>query len=131
MQRVVHILKKKLLFQVEQNKFNKPSNLNRGDIIAKCCSLCCQTCQKVSAKNLKKLLKKNCQWQYGFLLSGPFQNLQAKFAGWTISNGREPKSCLGQIMNFKLISFASKQYNCTAWMRPLLDLAYVLSCKLK
>ncbi len=33
-------------------------------------------------------------------------------AGRVISNGREPRSCLGRVFNIKLDSFASKQHNC-------------------
>ncbi len=35
-------------------------------------------------------------------------------AGSAISNGREPRSCLGRVFNIKLGSFVSKQLNCMA-----------------
>ncbi len=45
-----------------------------------------------------------------------------KAPGRAISNGREPRSCLGQVFNIKLGSFASKQLNCMAHTKPLLEL---------
>ncbi len=43
-------------------------------------------------------------------------------AGSAISNGREPRSCLGRVFNIKLGSFVSKQLNWVAHTQPLLEL---------
>ncbi len=42
--------------------------------------------------------------------------------GSTISNGREPRSCLGRVFNFKLCLFALLQNKSTAHVQPLLEL---------
>ncbi len=42
--------------------------------------------------------------------------------GSAISNGREPRSCLGQVFNIKLGSFVSKKLNCMSHTQPLLEL---------
>jgi hypothetical protein len=42
--------------------------------------------------------------------------------GTTISNGREPKSCLGQVFNSKLGRIATLPSKCMACMQPLLEL---------
>jgi hypothetical protein len=39
-----------------------------------------------------------------------------------MSNGREPKSCLGQIFNFKLDRFASEQHRGMTYTWPLSEL---------
>jgi len=43
-------------------------------------------------------------------------------SGSAISNGREPRSCLGRVFNIKLGSFVSKQLNCMSQTQPLLEL---------
>ncbi len=43
-------------------------------------------------------------------------------AGSAITNGREARSCLGRVFNFKLGSFVSKKYNSMACTQPLLKL---------
>ena len=40
----------------------------------------------------------------------------------TKASGREPKSCLGKVFNFKLGYFASQQNKGFAHMQPLLEL---------
>ncbi len=42
--------------------------------------------------------------------------------GSAITNGREPRSCLGRVFNFKLGCSVSEKCNCTACTRPLLEL---------
>jgi hypothetical protein len=39
-----------------------------------------------------------------------------------MSNGRQPKSCLGRVFNFRVVSFASQQIKCMLHMRALLEL---------
>ncbi len=43
-------------------------------------------------------------------------------AGSALSNGREPRSCLGRVFNFKLDRFASLHNKCMAHIQPLLKL---------
>ncbi len=43
-------------------------------------------------------------------------------SGVKISNGMETRSCLGRVFNFKLDSFVSKQFKCTAYAQPPLEL---------
>jgi hypothetical protein len=40
----------------------------------------------------------------------------------TKSNGREPKSYLGRVFNFKFANFASKQCKCMMCTQPILEL---------
>ncbi len=43
--------------------------------------------------------------------------------GSAITNGREPKSCLGRVFNSKLDCFATPYRKCIVWrMQPLLKL---------
>ncbi len=42
--------------------------------------------------------------------------------GSSITNGREPRSCLGQVFKFTLGRSVSEKCNCRACTRPLLEL---------
>ncbi len=48
--------------------------------------------------------------------------LQKLLPGSAISNGREPRSCLGRVFSFKLDTFTSKHHKCAACKWALLKL---------
>ncbi len=52
----------------------------------------------------------------------PFWLNKNNTLGSVISNGREARVSLGQVFNFKIDRFATKQFNCVAWTWPLLEL---------
>ncbi len=63
-----------------------------------------------------------CTGDHKILMSRLQASLVCQSAGSLKANGREPKSCLGRVFNFKLGHFASKQHKCMAHMQPLLEL---------
>ncbi len=59
-----------------------------------------------------------------------YSTKEVPYSGSAINNGREPRSCLGQVFNFKLASFADTPKFCSMSMATskVENLAQVSSC---
>ncbi len=62
--------------------------------------------------------KENVLWTWPLI----FKPLVKPWVGSAISKGREPRSCLGWVFNFKLGRFTWKHHKCAACKWPLLKL---------